>query len=518
MRNPAGVELSPRRWSTRLCLLSLAGILLLTLLPFHFNFHATLPGRRSPFLLAGWGKQSGVLDAFLNILLFVPFGFAISDMFRLRRKTKTRTLVGAFVLGLSLSYGIEFLQIYVPGRDSGWEDTITNTAGAVVGFLFHGVCGAAVVRFLCGGESLLARLLIWPKFAWLIPLYLACWLALSVPLQQQTRLDNWDRFPLLAVGGDPSSGYGAAWEGEVYSLQLWDRPLGAARVDKLTTSGNLRLDQAGLLTAYNFSAALPLNDQMNFVPKLAPVSPWGAGRFRESPSEPGTFLDGHDWLTSGAPVTNLVLALQKTNQFTIRVVCRPERLSGTPAAIVLLSARSGIADLEVAQQNADLHFSFRNSINPTRPSLEWVITNVFTARRIRDLVFSYDGSTARLFLDGQPASFPYRLGPGPALARYFRRIKSTELDGYTGVYYALIFFIGGILAGLALRSCHRRNMAGVSLLAFSLTVPALLLEAILAFVSGKAFSWADVALSIGLMLGGVIWINADKSPATPQPR
>lgn len=336
------------QWSTRLVLLSLAGIFFLTLIPFRFNFHATLPGHRSPFLLGGWGKDYTGFNAFLNLLLFVPFGFAVSRKCFENCKSRISTLIWAFILGASLSYSIEFLQIYVPSRDSGWGDITTNTAGSVVGFLFYVLCGAAVVRVLSGCESFLASFLVWPKFAVIIPLYLAFWLAISIPLQKQTRLDNWDPSPLLLIGNDASGEYDAAWTGDVYSLQLWDRPLSAAEAEQVTVLKHPHLGQPGLLAAYDFSAALPLQDQMNFLPQLSLVSKSDRGVFRESAAASSVLFDGSYWLTSGTPVTNLVMALQKTNQFTIRVVCRrtdsparPPRSFRSPAGLAsrILSLR-----------------------------------------------------------------------------------------------------------------------------------------------------------------------------------
>ena len=46
---------------------------------FRFSLHATPQLNGSPFLLVSGGKSSGPLNAFLNISLFVPFGFGLSD-------------------------------------------------------------------------------------------------------------------------------------------------------------------------------------------------------------------------------------------------------------------------------------------------------------------------------------------------------------------------------------------------------------------------------------------------------
>src|ERR1700723_2600629 len=117
-------ELKPRKssssWSNRILTLSVAGILFLTLYPFRFSLHANPQLNGSPFLLVSGLKSSGPVAAFLNILLFVPFGFGLSHQFREKRKSGTAILLLTTVAGLLLSYCIEFAQIYIPTRDSGW--------------------------------------------------------------------------------------------------------------------------------------------------------------------------------------------------------------------------------------------------------------------------------------------------------------------------------------------------------------------------------------------------------------
>src|ERR1700674_1294680 len=148
-----------RAWSNRILLLAIAGILFLTLYPFRFDFHVVLPGNASPLLLGRTLKSSGVKNAFLNVLLFVPFGFGLSEKLRERNKSRGLTFVLALAAGALFSYGIEFLQIYIPERDSGWEDVFTNTLGSVVGFLVYAILGKFALRCLSNCESLLETLL-----------------------------------------------------------------------------------------------------------------------------------------------------------------------------------------------------------------------------------------------------------------------------------------------------------------------------------------------------------------------
>ena len=72
--------------------------------------------------------ERGLADAFLNMLLFTPFGVALSY--------RRRSLLYVILLGLSFSTAIEVTQLVVPGRDTAAGDVVFNTLGAVVGWLF----------------------------------------------------------------------------------------------------------------------------------------------------------------------------------------------------------------------------------------------------------------------------------------------------------------------------------------------------------------------------------------------
>src|ERR1700686_2598518 len=79
-------------WSNRILILSLLGIAYLTFFPFRFHFAASFVFHRFPFLLGASDKHSGHLDFFLNVLLFVPFGFGICAKLRKRGASRWTSL------------------------------------------------------------------------------------------------------------------------------------------------------------------------------------------------------------------------------------------------------------------------------------------------------------------------------------------------------------------------------------------------------------------------------------------
>ena len=70
--------------------------------------------------------------ALKNIVGFIPFGIAFGAYFSVARPVRRATLL-TIALGLSVSLAIEILQAFLPNRDSGTSDLITNTFGTWIG-------------------------------------------------------------------------------------------------------------------------------------------------------------------------------------------------------------------------------------------------------------------------------------------------------------------------------------------------------------------------------------------------
>src|SRR5690242_1964031 len=174
-------------WSNRILIAAVVGILFLTLYPFHFSLVRHGP----PLRLAGWGKDAGPLDVFLNVLLFVPYGFGLAELLRERGKPRVAVLGITCLAGALLSYAVEILQFYIPMRDSGWGDVITNSTGSVLGLLVYELAGAAILRTASRVESALVTWLDWRRLIVVLLLYVGVWLGASIPLQRQARMSDW---------------------------------------------------------------------------------------------------------------------------------------------------------------------------------------------------------------------------------------------------------------------------------------------------------------------------------------
>ena len=292
-------------WSNRIFIAAVVGIAFLTLYPFRFVFSRHLPDHAFPFSLGGWGKAAGPFDALLNVLLFVPFGFGLAEKLSAQGKSRAATLAATFGAGALLSYVIELLQSYIPMRDSGWEDVLTNSAGSVVGFVLFELWGGVALSLLSETERVRGAWLTLRRSVLILFLYFGLWLAISVPLQREIQLSNWRPDSLLVVGHTASGQFGSGWKGEVYRLELWDHALPDQFARSLTSKEPVDAVGPTSLAAYDFSGSPPFQDQRHFLPELS----W-------TPQTPvlthskTAVLDGKAWLTSRGPVSAWVNDVQ----------------------------------------------------------------------------------------------------------------------------------------------------------------------------------------------------------------
>jgi VanZ family protein len=491
-------------WSNRILALAVAGILFLTLYPFRFSLHTNPPLNRPPFLLVSGGKTSGPFDALLNILLFVPFGFALSQTLREKGKSWATILLLTMAAGAFLSYCIEFVQIYIPTRDSGWEDVFTNATGAVVGCLLFEMAGKSILKSASEIETRFERFITLRRALWIVPLYFATWFVVSAPLQAESRLSNWIHDSRLVVGNDAMGHLDRAWRGNISLVQFWIRALPSNLAAEITSEKLTAEAASSPLATYLFSGNRSFEDQKRFLPELT----WTPS-MRDVPNS-GVNLNGKSWLTSQTDVSNLIQAIQQANSFSIRVVCTPAEVEGSEGRIVSISSQGGIANLSLRQRDGNLIFWFRNPLSARQNLLFLNIPDVFVLSQLRDILVSYDGTNLSVYIDGKRDPRRYELTPGASLAQLIRHIKTNELEGYTYIYYALVFVPGGVVLGIAARRLTKPGVRETLVLVLAMVVPSILLEMLLGRISGRAFSLFNVFLSALFMIAGLVWINAGR--------
>jgi glycopeptide antibiotics resistance protein len=499
-------QFSASGWSNRILLAAIAGILFLTLFPFRFALSTKLPANASPFLLGQSSKLDGPLDIFLNILLFVPFGFGLSEKLLERGRPRHLSFILTLLAGFLFSYGIEFLQIFIPARDSGWPDVLFNSVGTMAGFFLFEKWGRDVIRTLSKFEVLVTEQLTIRTGVLILAAYFFGSFAVSVHLQKKSLLTNWDPNTLLVVGNDAEAQY--PWRGQILRLQFWARALPEYLASEVTSGGLSEDSQRDLIGDFEFSDPSLLRDRQRLFPDLV----WAPSIPTDGVLNP-LFLDGNHWLASKRTVDNFVNTVRKTNQFAVRVVCTPGEFGDGDKRIVSVSNSSGITNLTLRAEGTNLVFWFRNQLSVRRSLLAWYVPKVFGGIKRHDILFSYDGSNLSLFIDGSKEPRPYQLGPGTALAQLFVRVLPSELDGYRDLYYALIFLPPGVMMGLVARNARRQSIAAGALLAIAACLPPMVLEVLLISTSGSRWSVTNPIISLLLSITGILWINADRCTA-----
>jgi VanZ family protein len=492
-------------FSNRIFLLTLAGILFLTLYPFRFALQGNLLPGSSPFLLGSSEKPDHALDIFLNIILFVPLGFGLSERLREKGWSWKRALFVTWIAGALISYTIEFLQIYIPTRDSGWEDVITNSSGAALGCVFFALFGATMVGYLVRLDRLLRTTLTLSRTTVILCIYFGLWFTVSALLQKETHLDDWSPYSQLYLAGDPQIAAAPGWKGTVSALKLWNIviPDDAARA---LTRGELPLSTyQGLLASYDFFSSDSMRDQVGLVPDLT----W-LPRPPNLPEVRELAFDGRSWLASKAPIAGAIHAFQQTNQFSLLIACTPA-ISSADQRIVSFAQPSGSTDLLLRQENTNLVFWFRNPLSVGHAQLAWNIPDIFFAGRPRRILLSFDGSKLALYVDGRRDPDVYILGPGARLAELIRRIKPVELEGYNYVYDALIFFPAGALLGIAVKGLKSRNLLSYLAVGVLFLLPVWIFAEILSHFSRRSASFNTMALCLVLAIAGSLWINSDRA-------
>jgi glycopeptide antibiotics resistance protein len=498
---------SSAAWANRILILSLLGICYLTLFPFVLRIFPPRVVHKSAFLLGNSAKKPHSIDFLLNVLLFVPFGFGLSAQARKRGATKWITFLIALGIGAATCYTVEFLQYFIPTRDSGWDDVFSNTLGSVVGFILFEFLGASILEMISGWEESFAEWISPRRTSLFLVLYFFTCFGISVFFQRETRLSNWDSQNVLLVGNDASGR--DPWRGRVDLLQLWDRALPDREMSALASGQIGDHASEGLLGSYNFSNLAPYEDASHSLPVLS----W----YPHNPEEMQTGkleLDGKSWLTTSLPVEKFNQAVTKSSQFTMRVVCTPVEIKNANGHIVSVSQPGDNVNVHLRQEGRSLVLWFRNPLSETHAILAWYVPAAFDANKPLDIVASYNGADAFIYLNGNRVPRAYRLTPGASLMHTFGSIQTVALTGYSIVYETLIFLPAGILIGLAARKLAAQSHPYVWMIALGILLPSVLLEVLLAAVGGGRIWPRDVALSIFFGLAGILLINADRPSST----
>jgi VanZ family protein len=476
----------------------LGGTVILVLAVGLFPFEIT-PGARQPLLTTwlspGETVRGAVRDVLANVLLFALLGPSISALARRRGVPGALRFLIVLLGCLALSLAVEGMQALLPSRDPTLRDVAANTLGGLLGML----PSRSGEERLAAMSTIIARRWqrLWPvrRPVPALGLHVTVLLLAAALLQTRTQLSNWDpSFPLVL--GNEATG-DRPWSGDLLVLEIADRAL---RPDEVAAAFPSSLAQVvgPLVVSAHFQTARSLEHAPADFSWHGSESP--AARF----SDLGLWLSGRGWLRSDEAGHRVTLALRRTNQFTLKLVCRSaDPAQDGPARVVSISADPYHRNLTLGQEGSTLVARLRTPLtgaNGRAPEL--VRADVFGGTTLRTILVTYDGSTLTVFVDSPRDSTRLELSPGAAIVGAFAEPAADNLRGYQIAFLAVVVFPAGFLFTLALRRGPARGARLLLPIAgFSVTIAAVL-ELLLVVTSGRAAEPEQVLVSGVLSAGG----------------
>jgi len=430
----------------------------------------------------------------LNMLLFMPFGVLLHREGRRRSIALLPVVILAGAAGLTLTLTVEYLQAFMPTRDSSLFDVLANAIGSLLGVAADRQWGGPAAGRLARVRARTSP----AALAGLVAGFLIAALLLSATLQARTRLSNWNpEYPLL-IGNEHTGD--RPWRGRVFALDISDAATPAASVGRFSAGESVVLPGVRI-ASFDFNGSPPYQDASGNLPDLE----WTARP--NAPGEGGVWLTGGSWLQGARPATALAQRLRQTNAFTLRIRCATDDTNQDgPARIVSNSVSPFLRNFTLGQQGSDLVFRLRTPDTGVNGyPLEIYVPRIFADRQPHDILATYDGATLLVAMARRDDISSTALTPGSSLALAIPplHVRPDQLHLYELAYIAALCVVPGALIGLFGRTSRGRHLLSVAwVLAF-----AVLLEATMVRVSGGSFHWVEVAQAVGVGAAVLAFFN-----------
>ena len=111
----------------------IVGLILVLPLPI-VRYHTLFWELSGRYTGVGWsGAGERVLDAVVNVVLFVPLGFVLHRWRRRGARATRSTVWHAMAIGAAGAAGAEFIQLFLPWRHAALMDVAMNIIGTSLG-------------------------------------------------------------------------------------------------------------------------------------------------------------------------------------------------------------------------------------------------------------------------------------------------------------------------------------------------------------------------------------------------
>jgi hypothetical protein len=345
-------------------------------------------------------------DFFNNILMYMPLGIALSGS----------SLLRTFFFGFLLSTTAEALQLGYVDRIPSGMDILSNTGGALLGYLM------AIVWLRSTGIDPKSLRISRPVAALAIPIAIFG-IIMLVDHPTSSNFSNWESNFHLVIGNEVTGD--RPWAGTISEFQIYPFAMDPSQIGDLTRQAlqdqNAALPTGGLVP--------PTHSEMRF---------------------------GHSLLSSSEELS-LYNALVSRNQLTLLVAMKTNNFDQRgPARIITYSQDTAERNFMLGQIHDTLTFRLRtpatgsNGANPALYS-----GPVLSPDRTAFIAAVYDGRISRLYVDGKLAAhadlgavrprLPRRLLPWLPQAIPIREIELGASESLLSGLFALgIFALTGV--------------------------------------------------------------------------
>jgi len=381
-----------------LWLVYLSYVLILTLKPYQFSVNYL-----DHFLKFQHGFFYGLfssikpMDIFLNILLFLPFGFLTARLLKCLNHPPEQIMKMTILASIITSLFAELSQLFLI-RTASVVDVATNTLGGFLGALLalrlQAMTQKTIEPFIMNRQTVLVKLV---RRFYLLMLILV----FSLPIWLNG-FDNWDDQFYLLVGNEATGD--RPWAGTVYELAIYDRVLTSEEILQCHYQRPPISVKANLLVSYRFNTS-----SGSFVPDQAGIFSdfhlmiQDSQKVQWEQNPPGLTISEGGLLKSKIPASALSQRLKQTHQFSLVVRFKPANLTQTgPARIVSLSASPDQRNFTLGQATDKLNFRIRTPLTGPNGSIVDLFTELpVLTTKIQHVVGTFNRGAAQIYLNGQ---------------------------------------------------------------------------------------------------------------------
>ena len=476
-------------------------VLLFCLYPYDFFLLETLQNSSlKSFIAQFFSPESLSVETLINLLIFLPFGASFANHLGDRHLGSWKSLLSVVYSAFLLTFIVEILQGFLPGRNPSCIDLILNVLGAIAGFLIFKLYGFRIKKIAQFMRNKLRIKLSRRRLFIIFFGYLIFVLLGSISLQRMTTYlwspTNWDTtFPLI-VGNELEGD--RPWNGEISSLCLASRVVTAQPYEKFPKEKACDFWEQTFSSIYDLGDLPPINDRTG---KLPPLLLQGVFETSSTPIK----LSPNMWLQTSEAISQLSDQVRQSGQLAIGIVLKShQRDQFGPARIISISNGPYERNFMLGQESNHLYLRLRTPLtgkNGTR--IGFVVPHAFAeSSSISSLLLKFN--QAHLMVQTEPSSSvqQFRFTPGTTLFWLISPLQKVEIHltrknriFYDSIFYGLIFIpLGRLWVGIFFK--YSKNFPGSFLMKITgILVPIVALETALSLDANRAIQWTNLWIS-----------------------